>query len=338
MRSGARVDVLDAGKLDLRGSYVGSWRRHAANATNRGFYAACRSLSACRRAASSPASAPSMRHSSSTSCARSSRSTSARATASPRLAASRSGCACFTTRKWRVASEATWGRWVMHRTWRLAGQRPQALAHRARRRAADAGVDLVEDDGRRALDGRGDAHQRQHHPRQLAARRRPRAAARPRRPGFGPIRNSTESAPGGTEPRQRAVAGARPLPRSPTSNVASAIARSASSAHTAFASARPPFSRAGAQAAAPARPARRRARSSSASSRAVVSPAFASRSRSARQRSACSSTASIVPPCFRFRRASCSSRSSTAAKPPRVRLQRRRGRSAARPRRPAARM
>ena len=134
-------------------------------------------------------------------------------------------------------------------------------------------------------------------------------------PGFGPIRNSTESPPAGPK---RASGPSPALGRSSitTSNVASAIASSPSSAHTAFASAPAALAAARAQA-------RRQLVeggdvrcSSSCSSRAVVSPAFASRSRSARQRSACSSTASIVPPCLRFSRASCSRRSSTTARRP----------------------
>ena len=49
------------------------------------------------------------------------------------------------------------------------GQRAQLLADGARRLAADAGVDLVEHERRRAGLG-GDAHQREHHARELAAR------------------------------------------------------------------------------------------------------------------------------------------------------------------------
>ena len=56
----------------------------------------------------------------------------------------------------------------MQMTWRPVGERAQLLADRARRLAADARVDLVEDQRRRTGLGRG-AHQRQHHPRELAA-------------------------------------------------------------------------------------------------------------------------------------------------------------------------
>ena len=58
----------------------------------------------------------------------------------------------------------------MQMTWRPVGERAQLLADGARRLAADAGVDLVEDQRRRAGLGRR-AHQRQHHPRELAAGR-----------------------------------------------------------------------------------------------------------------------------------------------------------------------
>src|SRR5436190_11486664 len=47
-------------------------------------------------------------------------------------------------------------------------ERAQLLAHRARRVAADARVDLVEDERARTAAGR-DAHQREHHARELAA-------------------------------------------------------------------------------------------------------------------------------------------------------------------------
>ena len=55
-------------------------------------------------------------------------------------------------------------------TWRPAGEVAQLLADRAGGLAADAGVDLVEHQRRRAGLGRH-AHQREHHARELAARR-----------------------------------------------------------------------------------------------------------------------------------------------------------------------
>ncbi len=64
----------------------------------------------------------------------------------------------------------------MHRICRPAGERAQVLADRARGVAADAGVDLVEHQQRArprdrpSPDAVGDAQQRQHHPRELAAR------------------------------------------------------------------------------------------------------------------------------------------------------------------------
>ena len=90
----------------------------------------------------------------------------------------------------------------------------------------------------------------------------PEATSRsgPGHPGFGPIRNSTESPPPG---RSGPAARRRRLGRSSitTSNVASAIARSPSSAHTAFAA--PAALPRPARRRPPARPGRRRARSSS---------------------------------------------------------------------------
>ena len=65
--------------------------------------------------------------------------------------------------KWRSASDAICGRWVMQMTWRPCGEVAQLLADGAGGLAADARVDLVEDERARAGLG-GDAHQRQHDP------------------------------------------------------------------------------------------------------------------------------------------------------------------------------
>ena len=165
--------------------------------------------------------------------------------------------------------------------------------------------------GEPSTDG-GDAHQREHHARQLTAggdlAQRTRAAPRDsgrsgtRRSRHPPGRN------GPAAPLRRSASPRSPPRTSPRPSPAPPAPRT------------PPSRARGRPCHAPAR---RRARqlvergtwrSSSPSSRAVVSPAFASRSRSARQRSACSSTASIVPPCLRFSRASCSRRSSTTAR------------------------
>ena len=81
--------------------------------------------------------------------------------------------ASLTIVKWRSASEAICGRWVMQTTWRPAESAAQLLADGARGLPADAGVDLVEDERRAAaLPRAGDAHQREHHARELAARGR----------------------------------------------------------------------------------------------------------------------------------------------------------------------
>ena len=59
----------------------------------------------------------------------------------------------------------------MHSTWRSGRERAQPVAHRAGRLAADAGIDLVEHE-RRGAAGARHRHQREHHARELAARRR----------------------------------------------------------------------------------------------------------------------------------------------------------------------
>ena len=84
----------------------------------------------------------------------------ARASPSPRPSRSGSGSRRAT---------ATCGRWVMQSTWRPAASPAQALAHRPRRVAADPGVDLVEDQRALAL-AAGEPAEREHDPRELAAR------------------------------------------------------------------------------------------------------------------------------------------------------------------------
>ena len=137
--------------------------------------------------------------------------------------------------KWRSASDAICGRWVMQSTWRPAAERAQLLADRARGLAADAGVDLVEHERRRRRPRAGDAHQREHHARELAARRD--LAQRPG--GHARVRRDQEL---------DLVAAGRPVAvarrDSATSNVAPSIASSASRSRTAPASAAPRPSRA----------------------------------------------------------------------------------------------
>ena len=80
------------------------------------------------------------------------------------------------------------------------GERAQVLADRTRGVAADPGVDLVEHEqragaGRRPGSAVRHAEQRQHHPRQLAARGDLAQRARRARPAFGAIRSSTVVGP-----------------------------------------------------------------------------------------------------------------------------------------------
>ena len=81
------------------------------------------------------------------------------------------GDASWSILKWLDASDATCGRCVMHRTCAPLGKLAKALADRPRGRAANAGVDLVEDARRAAAPAR-QAGQGEHHARKLAARRR----------------------------------------------------------------------------------------------------------------------------------------------------------------------
>ena len=153
------------------------------------------------------------------------------ARASPRarstVVRARSPAASFSIRKWRSASDAICGRWVMQSDLAALAEPAQPLADRARRLAADAGVHLVEDE-RRPARRCGHRHQREHHARELAARRR-LAQRRGGTPGFGAIRNSTRSAP---------VAAERLALAQLDLEGASSIASSASSASTRSASAR----------------------------------------------------------------------------------------------------
>ena len=89
---------------------------------------------------------------------------------------------CLATTRWWSAQAATCGRWVTASTWRSRPScfisRPDRLGHRA----ADAGIDLVEDQRLRRAELAGGDGDRQRDARQLAARRhladRPRRAAR----------------------------------------------------------------------------------------------------------------------------------------------------------------
>ena len=99
-------------------------------------------------------------------------------------------------RKWLAARAATCGEWVTARTCRPLARRASREPDRIGHRAADAGVDLVEDQRRRrALGGQHDL-ERQHEARQLAARgdfiKGPSGV-----PGLAATRNSTRSKPCG---------------------------------------------------------------------------------------------------------------------------------------------
>ena len=95
----------------------------------------------------------------------------------------------------------------------LGAERAQALADRPRRLAADAGVDLVEDQ-RRGTRPRRHRHQRQHHARQLAARR----ALAQRRRGHARVGRQQElDALGARTARSPPAARARPRRSRPPS-------------------------------------------------------------------------------------------------------------------------
>ena len=78
----------------------------------------------------------------------------------------------------------------------LARDRGELLADDLRDRPADAGVDLVEDEGRRVRVRERDGFEREHDARQLAARgdARERATSSP---AFAEKKNSTSSTPSG---------------------------------------------------------------------------------------------------------------------------------------------
>ena len=213
----------------------------------------------------------------------------------------------FAIEKWRAASEAICGRCVMHRTWRPSASAAQLLAHRPRRLAADARVDLVEDE-RRGADRRsprpssasitrdssppeaisrsgagGHAGVRRDQELDGVGARRPRLAR-------APARSRTSRPPSPASARRSRTAVGQPRrrlgPRAARSSPASAAASSARAAPS----------------------------SAVASSSATSAPA--SSSRRARQRSACASTAAIVPPCLRFEPVQ---RRPGAPRPPRAR-------------------
>ena len=98
-------------------------------------------------------------------------------------------------RKWLRAVAATCGAWVTAMTWTLPGEAREALADRVRDRAADAGVDFVEDEGRRRALVRQHHLEGQHEAGQLAARRHLHQRARPgARIGLGPELDALEAA------------------------------------------------------------------------------------------------------------------------------------------------
>ena len=171
-----------------------------------------------------------------------------------------------------------------------------------------------------AVRGGGDAHQREHHARQLAA-----GSDLAQRPGrhthVGSDRRTRSNRPRGG---RSGPAGPRPTPGAPLgtrSNVGSLHGQLCElSQYRLLQAARAVLARGG-ELTAPAATAGPPRGPAPARSPAASRSAFASRSRSARQRSACSSTAAIVPPCLRFRRASRSSRSSTSSSRPGLRLQ-----------------
>ena len=190
-----------------------------------------------------------------------------------RSARARRAAARLATRKWRAASEATCGRWVMQRTWRAAASVAQPLADGPRRGAADAGVDLVEHDRRRRRPAPvatliSASITRDSSPPEAISRSGPAAHARVGRDqeldGVG--------APAAPKPVERALAGARARATIATSNDASAIASSASSPRTARSERAPRLARARRAARPRAARARRASRvAARASSRAVVS-------------------------------------------------------------------
>ncbi len=75
----------------------------------------------------------------------------------------------FSTTTWRSANAATCARWVTHSTWCCAPSTPRRRPDGRPRFATDAGVDLVEHERRRRV-GEHEP-QREHRPRELAARR-----------------------------------------------------------------------------------------------------------------------------------------------------------------------
>ena len=225
--------------------------------------------------------------------------------------------------KWRSASDAICGRWVMQMTWRPAGERAQLLADRARGLAADA-----RRRPRRTRASPGPPRRptlisasitRESSPPEAMSRSGPAGT-----PGFGAIRNSTSSRAGRARARrarssatskrralhrqlgERARAPPPARPRRAAARAArSAAARSASSARDGRRAPRSP----------PRSPPRRRR----------------ARRAAPRHASACASTAAIVPPCLRLSRSNSARRSSTSSSRPGGRVDAPRRSGAARP-------
>ena len=289
-RQGRRVEGL-VGQAETRGRRMATvcrsrgpsrdpedaaWRRFAASGR------AARSSSACLRAPESELSAPSMRQSSATTSEPSSGST---------VASVAPATASFAMRKCRVGERRDLGQ-VRDADHLPAGAQPaQPLADRPRRLAADAGVDLVEHQRARPA-GVGDAHQREHHARELPARG-DLAQRAGRHARVGRDRQLDAIAARGAE--LLAVLDTPPRTRRPASPAGAARREPPRPA-----AARRPGGRRPARRTARApprwpRPARRRC------APGPPPPSGASRALE-RQRSACSSTAATVPPCLRLRR------------------------------------
>ena len=190
---------------------------------------------------------------------------------------------------------------------RVVREFPQPLADRPRGRAADPGVDLVED-ARRAAASAREARQREHHAGELTARRR----VAQRRDGHPRVRCDPEL------DRLRAACAesvrlggraernlqARAVHRQPRERLGDGLLELRSRL----------LARLVSFAASPARS--ERDTSTRCASSPASSSAPSSRSISARQRSAWAITASIEPPCFRSSRSISARRSSTASRRP----------------------
>ena len=143
------------------------------------------------------------------------------------------------TRTCRSAKQAICGRWVTTSTWRSRASARQARPTASPASPADAGVDLVEDEGRHVVEVGQHAAAREHRARELAARGRaspaasarsrvrPRTGARPARPRPGPARRAARARP---RRRRPACRGRGAPPRSPSAS-GPAAARAACGDH-----------------------------------------------------------------------------------------------------------